>query len=250
VSEADAASPFRVYGRRKGKPLKPARQAALDTVLPLIRIERPAPGAIIDLASLFGDKRRALWIEIGFGAGEHLAATASAHPDVGFIGCEIFINGIASLARHIDAGGIANVRVFPDDARILLAALPDAAVERMYLLFPDPWPKARHAKRRFIGPANLDAIARVLADGGELRVASDDAGYIRWTLEHLTNHPAFSWTARGPEDWRAPPPDSVATRYAEKARAAGRSAVFLTFLRRRRDLKGRRLSPVRAAGSP
>lgn len=230
MSERGVPSPLRVYGRRKGKPLKPQRQSALARVLPRVRIDLPDAGRL-DPLCLFPARCRQVWIEVGFGAGEHLAATATTHPDVGIIGCEVFINGVASLARHIDVAALDNVRVYDDDARRLLAALPDQSVGRFFLLFPDPWPKARHAKRRFIGPENLNEIARVLKDGAELRMASDDPGYIRWTLMHLTAHPDFVWTAAGPDDWRNPPPDSTPTRYQIKAVHAGRQPVFLRFSR-------------------
>ena len=229
-SASDAALKLRVYGRRKGKPLKPARQAVFERLAPTLRIAVPASGAL-DPSTLFADRCRAVWLEIGFGAGEHLAANAAAHRDVGIIGCEVFINGVASLARHVEAASLTNVRVFDDDARILLAALPAASLARVFLLFPDPWPKARHAKRRFVSPETLDQLARTLAPGAELRIASDDPGYVRWTLTHVTRHPGFQWLATGPDDWRTQPPDSVTTRYQSKALAAGRTPVFLRFRR-------------------
>ena len=175
-----------------------------------------------------------LWLEIGFGAGEHLAGQAARHRDAGFIGCEVFLNGLASALSHIDREKLTNVRIFHGDARALLPRLPAAAIQRVYLLFPDPWPKRRHRERRFTVRANLDALARVMADGAELRIASDDMGYIRWTLEQTRLHPDLQWLARGPRDWRQPPDDWIATRYQEKAIKSGRSPVFLTFQRRPR----------------
>jgi len=229
---SDAATPasLRVYGRRKGKPLKPLRQSTLERVLPRIRVAVP-DGGLLDPRSLFPTRCKDVWLEVGFGAGEHLAANAAANPDVGIIGCEVFINGVASLLRYVDAQKLDNVRVYDDDARRILASLPDRSIARFDLLFPDPWPKARHAKRRFIGPETLDLLARVLTDGAELRVASDDPGYVRWALQHLTRHPAFTWTATGPSDWRSSPPDSAETRYQKKALRAGRMPIFLRFLR-------------------
>lgn len=229
ASEDDPLA-FRVYGRRKGKPLKPGRSAVFERVVPAIRVAIPKAG-MIRPSALFPARCQKLWIEVGFGAGEHLAANAAGSPDIGIIGCEVFINGVASLARHVEALHLTNVRVFDDDARQLLAALPDASVDRLFLLFPDPWPKVRHAKRRFIGQRNLDQIARVLADNAEFRVASDDPGYVRWTLAHLTAHPAYRWLAESPEDWRNPPSDSTPTRYQLKAVAAGRRPVFMRFKR-------------------
>lgn len=225
---------YRVYGRRKGKPLKPQRQGLLDTLLPTLTIAAPPEGATIDPFTLFDPRPCEVWLEVGFGGGEHLAAQAAANPDVGLIGCDVFLNGVASLVRHVNDRCLTNVRIWPDDARALLPRLPDGALARLFVLFPDPWPKARHAKRRFIGPAALDGLARVLADGGELRVASDHPAYVAWALAHLTAHPAFAWQVTGPDSWRQRPADQIETRYEAKARAQGRTPVFLTFLRRAR----------------
>ncbi|MBF0562853.1 MAG: tRNA (guanosine(46)-N7)-methyltransferase TrmB, partial [Alphaproteobacteria bacterium] len=159
LPEVSAAVPPRSFGRRKGKKLRPGRSALLETLLPRLAIPRPAAGVGLDPWALFPEPLRAIWLEVGFGGGEHLAAQAGAHPDVGLIGCEVFVNGIASLLRHLDVDGLENVRVFPDDARLLLPALPERSLERIFVLFPDPWPKKRHAHRRFIGPATLDLLA-------------------------------------------------------------------------------------------
>ncbi len=184
--------------------------------------------------ALFPHRPSAVWLEIGFGNGEHLAEQARRHPEVGFIGSEVFVNGIAALLRHIERLGLTNVRIFDDDARLLLTSLPEASITRAFLLFPDPWPKARHAKRRFVGPANLAILANLLADSAELRIATDDPGYTRWTLQHLSDRAEFSWLARRPSDWRDPPADWVETRYQRKAVAAGRRPIFLRFERRSR----------------
>lgn len=225
----------RLYGRRIGRPLRAAQQRLLDTRLPRLRIALPPAGGRLDPARLFDGAVAAVWLEIGFGGGEHLAAQARTHPEVGFIGCEPFVNGVASLLGHVAGDGLANLRVHDDDARALLDALPDASIGRVFVLFPDPWPKKRHHKRRFVGPANLDRLARVMTDGAELRLATDDMDYARWMLAHGRAHPAFAWRARGPEDWRARPPDWPATRYEEKATRAGRRSLYLTFVRRPRD---------------
>ena len=190
----------------------------------------PATG--LDLAAAFGQPPRELWLEIGFGGGEHLAAQAAAHPDVAFIGAEVFVNGIASLVAHLHRASLSNVRIFPDDARLLLPALPAASLGRVFLLFPDPWPKARHAQRRFVCRANLDRLALLMRAGAELRIASDDPTYVEWTLRQTLGHPAFAWLARRPDDWRMPPAGWVPTRYETKAIAAGRRPAYLRFVRR------------------
>ena len=224
----------RFYGRRKGKPLRAGRRDLLDQRLPDLALPEPAPGELLDPVSLFARRPRAVWLEIGFGGGEHLAAQAAAHPDVGFIGGEVFEYGVAKLVAAVDQGGLENVRVHPDDIRPVLDHLPDACLERIFVLFPDPWPKSRHAKRRMIAPRRLDAFARLLADGGLLRVASDETGYVAWTLAHAVAHPQFAWTARRPGDWREPPADHVPTRYEAKALAEGRPPAYLDFCRRPR----------------
>ena len=189
----------------------------------------PAEGERLDLQQLFGAVPSALWLEIGFGAGEHLAAQAAAHPDIAFIGAEVFVNGVASLLDHLRRQAIANVRIFADDARLLLPALPAASLERVFLLFPDPWPKQRHAARRFVCRDTLDRLALLMRPGAELRIASDDPGLIEWTLRQALAHPAFAWP-RG--DWRSRPSDWVATRYETKALAAGRRPAYFRFRRR------------------
>jgi tRNA (guanine-N7-)-methyltransferase len=224
----------RFYGRRKGKPLRAGRRAVLDQRLPDLALPEPAPGEILDPVALFPGRPRAVWLEIGFGGGEHLAAQAAAHPDVGFIGGEVFEYGVAKLVAAVDEAGLSNVRVHADDIRPVLDHLPEASLERIFVLFPDPWPKSRHAKRRLIAPKRLDAFARLLADGGRLRVASDDPGYVTWTLRHATAHPAFTWTARRPGDWRDPPADHHQTRYEAKALTEGRRPAYLDFRRRAR----------------
>ena len=224
-----------LYGRRRGKKLRPARQALIDEALPRLRIELPATGHI-DPATLFppavsGD----LWLEIGFGAGEHLAWQARNHPHIAMIGCEPYVNGMASLLSQVAAQGLANVRVFDDDARLLMNAIPDASVDRLFILFPDPWPKTRHHKRRMVGAETLDVMARILGDGAELRLATDHRSYCRWIIEHLAGHPAFEWLARGPADWRRRPDDWPETRYESKA-LTGSRPVFLRYRRRDRTM--------------
>lgn len=225
----------RLYGRRLGRPLRAARQSAVDAWLPRIGVTVPQAPASLDPLSLFAPPVTEAWLEVGFGAGEHLLAQAAAHPQAGLIGCEPFINGMAALLRAVDEAPAraANIRVLMDDARPLIAALRDASIARAFVLFPDPWPKARHHKRRFVAKANLDQLARVLKDGAELRLATDDPGYLRWMLIEMTDHPAFAWTARRPADWRQRPADSPKTRYEHKG-LAGAAPAFMSWRRKPR----------------
>jgi len=229
-----ASDPVRFYGRRKGKPIKAGRQTLLDELLPKLRIAVPEGGSLAP-ATLFSVTPREVWLEVGFGSGEHLAGQAEAHPDVGFIGSEVFLNGVGSLVRHVAERNLANVRVFDNDVRLLLPSLPPGSLGRVSLLFPDPWPKARHAKRRFINREMLDRLAALLIDGAELRVASDHPIYVRWALAQVLAHPQFVWGAKGPDDWRVRAPDSGPTRYEQKALAAGRRPAYLRFFRKPRS---------------
>jgi tRNA (guanine-N7-)-methyltransferase len=229
--KAAPASPTRrVYGRRRGRPLRQGRRLLAENLLPRIAITLPDPGPL-DPATLFPTPP-AVWLEIGFGAGEHLAAQAEQHPRVGLIGCEVFENGVARLIGEIACRGLDNIRIFADDARLLVDCLKPASIGRVFILFPDPWPKERHHKRRLVAPATLDRLALVMQPGAELRLATDDPSYLVWMLEHLTAHPDFLWAARTPADWRERAGEWPATRYEEKARAAGRAPVFLRFIRR------------------
>jgi len=223
---ADEAHPaMRTYGRIKSRPIKPRQAALLETLLPTIRV----PAEPFDPRTLMPTARET-WVEIGFGGGEHMAAQAARHPDVLILGAEPFQNGVASALRHIDEQGLGNVRLQDGDARELLARLPDASIARAFILFPDPWPKTRHHKRRLVNSETVAELARVLAPGGRLRFASDVAHYVDWALERITANPAFTWTAERPGDWRAPPVDHVTTRYEEK-RLGDCAPVFLDFVR-------------------
>lgn len=220
------------YGRRKGRALRPGRQRLLAELLPRIAIDDGADRIVP--AALFGQPVRDIWLEVGFGGGEHLAELARLHADVGLIGCEPFMNGVARLLGEIDRDSIENIRIYSDDARDLVDRLPDASIGRAFVLFADPWPKSRHHRRRFIGPENLDRLARVMKDGAELRLASDQMPLIRWMLFHTAGHPAFEWTARRAADWRTRPAGWPPTRYEAKALAKGIACVYLTFRRRPR----------------
>lgn len=220
---------IRSFGRRHGRKLRPGRRALLERLLPDVAVTMPPSGGDLDPALMFSDPMAAYWLEIGFGAGEHLAWQAAQHSEIGMIGCEPFVNGVSSLLSLIDQSGLDNIRIHPDDARPLIDALPDRSIGCCFLLFPDPWPKARHHRRRFVQPDSLDAVARILADNAEFRVASDDPGLVDWILYHLRRHKAFRWTAKCAADWRSAPPGWPPTRYEAKA-LHGRP-VYLTFRR-------------------
>jgi tRNA (guanine-N7-)-methyltransferase len=200
----------------------------MEDWLPKLQIALPEKGTL-DPHTLFPSKPRTIWLEIGFGGGEHLAARAKQHPDIGFIGAEPFLNGIASLLVPIEDQRLANIRIFPDDARVLLDALPEGSISRCFLLFPDPWPKARHAKRRFIGPENIARLARALCPGGELRLATDDPKLALWMREHMEASENFA-PHFGPSG--EPPPDWISTRYERKALKASRKPVYSDYRRR------------------
>ena len=172
-----------------------------------------------------------VWLEVGFGAGEHLAWQSQAHPDVGIIGAEPYVAGMAKLLARVADKDLRNIRLYTEDVRDVIAAAPDAAFARVFILFPDPWPKTRHHKRRFIQMGTLDELARVMKRGAELRFATDDAGYLGWALERLCAHPAFRWMAESAADGRARPPDWPETRYEAKALKAGRKCSYLRFMR-------------------
>jgi tRNA (guanine-N7-)-methyltransferase len=221
-----------IYGRQRGPKLKPGQRRRLDTQLPALAVAPPAGGARLAPAALLVPGTRALWLEIGFGAGEHLAWQAEHAARATHLGVEPYLNGVAALLARIEARGLHNVRICVDDARLVLAALPDGALERVHVLFPDPWPKRRHHKRRLVNRHTVAEMARTLGPGGELRLASDDPDYVIWMLAALRAEPRLRWRARRAADWRERPHDWPATRYEDKARAAGRTCVFLRFVRR------------------
>ena len=222
-----------LYGRRRGKKLRAGQQSLLDTLLPRLSLAVPAAPGKIDLAQIFGGFGvDDFWLEVGFGSGEHLVWQAQHNLNVGLIGCEPFMNGVAKCLAQIDRSGVANnVRLFADDARLVMAALPERSLGRVFVLFPDPWPKQRHHKRRFVQPATLDELARLMRPGGELRLATDDPGNLRWMIECVCTHPAFEWLAERPCDWRERPADWPPTRY-ERKMLAGHKPAFLRFTRR------------------
>jgi tRNA (guanine-N7-)-methyltransferase len=219
-----------LWGRRKGKPLSARRIGLMATRLPALAVDldHAAPE---NLGSLFAMPVSAVRLEIGFGGGEHLISEAEAHPAIGHIGVEPFVNGLAKAVASVVDLGLGNVRLFGGDATRLLDWLPAASLDRIDLLYPDPWPKKRHWKRRFVGPENLDRFARVLRKGGTVRFASDIESYVAWTLAHFMRRQDFTWTAERPDDWRKPFPGWQGTRYERKALAAGRKPAYLEFCR-------------------
>lgn len=223
------------YGRNKGKTLRPAQERDMAELLPKL-----SPGPVawednpgrtpLDFEALF--QGRDVWLEIGFGGGEHLAHLAVTHPDLGFIGCEPYVNGVAMLLGKIRQQNIQNVKVHDGDARDLFDVIPDASLSRVYLLYPDPWPKARHHRRRFVNPEFIDPLATKMKPGAELRVATDIEDYVRQTLEVVARHDEFTWLAEGPADWRQPWEGWISTRYEKKALREGRKPHYLRFERK------------------
>ena len=189
------------------------------------------PPGTLQPASLFSGPVADTWLEIGFGSGEHLVAQARANPDTGFLGCEPFVSGVAALLAHLPIEDRARTRILADDARLLLDALAPASIGRAFLLFPDPWPKRRHKKRRFVQPHTLDQLARVMRPGSRLRFASDHPVCQHWTLRQVLDHPQFEWTARRPGDFLAPPEDWHGTRYETRSAPGSVSPLFLEFAR-------------------
>lgn len=224
-------SMLRSFGRRHGRVLRDWESELFDTVYSRCRLTLPEGEGMLDPRSLF-PQAQDVWMEIGFGGGEHLTAQAARQPNIGFLGCEPFDKGVAKCLRSVRDGNLSNIRIYMDDARLLLARLPQGSLGRVFILFPDPWPKARHNKRRLVQPATIDLLARVIRPGGELRLASDHEDYVTWMLELMQQQEAFEWTARGPEDFLTPPPDWVPTRYQQKTEAQGRKPTFLIYRRR------------------
>lgn len=225
---------LRTYGRRRGRPLRPLRARLLRDLLPRLRVPQAVLAArpdSVDPRTLFDPPVRSVWLELGFGGGEHLAAQARANPGIGMIGCEPFENGVAALLGKVAAEGLGNVRILPDDGRPLLDVLAEASVARVFVLFPDPWPKKRHQRRRLLSSGTLDALARLLADGGLLRVATDDAAYAEAIATLAAAHPAFRLIGGGLDapGWR--PADAPQSRYEAKALKAGRRPFFFELAR-------------------
>ncbi|HHL22384.1 MAG TPA: tRNA (guanosine(46)-N7)-methyltransferase TrmB [Aliiroseovarius sp.] len=229
-----SGAPWRnFYGRLKGKGLRASQLKWLDEDLP-----RLSPGPVsweenpgrtpLDLEARFGD--RPLWLEVGFGAGEHMVRQAAAHPEVALIGCEPYLNGVAMALGKLRKADIDNVAIHPGDVRDLFDVLPEGSVSRAFVLYPDPWPKARHHRRRFVTPEYLEPLHRVMAPGAILRMATDIPDYVRQAMEEVPKA-GFDWLAEGPRDWREPWEDWEPTRYEAKALREGRRPHYLTFRR-------------------
>ena len=216
----------RLYGRRQGHALRVGQAALVDELLPQVAL----PEGPLDARVLFGDDR-ALELEIGFGGGEHLAGQAAMRPDHGFLGCEPFLNGVVGALNHIRDRALGNVRLHMGDALEVLERLPDASLERAYLLHPDPWPKARHAKRRFMNAGPIGMIAAKLRPGGEFRFGTDHPVYCRWAMMVMAASPDFEWLAERPTDFLVRPEDWPDTRYEAKARRLGHEVWYFRYIR-------------------
>lgn len=219
------------FGRRRGKGMSAAKDALIALRMGEFDIKLPAKGPV-DLEGLFGSRPEKISLEIGYGDGEHLAQIAKKNPDEAFIGSEAFANGNAAMLRQIIEGGIGNIRLFPDDALLMIPHIPDASIDRLYILYPDPWPKPRHAKRRLVGPANLREFARILKPGGKMLVVSDHPVYIAWALMTMGCQDAFEWTAEKSADFTRAPDDWETTRYEQKALREGRVPIYLNFVKK------------------
>lgn len=234
--ERGDGAPWRnFYGRRHGRKLRKGQAGLVETSLaelapPGIGWDENPERSELNLAKLYPNARE-IWLEIGFGGGEHMLAQAQANPDVRIIGAEPFINGVAKLLASIERAGIENLSVTDEDARHVMDVLPEASISRAFLLYPDPWPKSRHHKRRFVNPAQVDQLARVMAPGAHLRIATDIEDYVRHILEAFDSDERFFWLAEAPSDWRVAWADWHSTRYEAKALREGRRPHYLTFAR-------------------
>lgn len=228
-SDAEPRPPRAVFGRRKGHRLRPRQAALFGTLLPRLALDLTTPSR--ELLALFPDPVDEVRLEIGFGGGEHLVSEARTHPRVGFIGIEPFVNGIAKALAAIAAENLSNVRLHHGDATEVVAWLPPASLARIDLIYPDPWPKRRHWKRRFVQDRSVAALARILRLGGEFRFATDIPDYAAWTLKHFIRSPDFAWSAQRADDWRRPWPGFCGTRYEAKAEREGRVPCYLIFQR-------------------
>jgi tRNA (guanine-N7-)-methyltransferase len=230
-ADVDRSRDLRSYGRRRGRKASPRQQALATDLLPRLQVplDTPPPEP---LSMLGGPDCREVWLEIGFGGGEHLVWQAEKNPDVLLIGCEPFMDGVAKVLDAVATRGLANIRLHADDARAVLRWLRPGSIDRAFVLFPDPWPKARHRKRRLVNSETIDALARVMRVGAELRLGTDIGDYAGQMLEVVLASGAFDWQANRPADWRERPADWPSTRYEEKGIREGRRCAYLRFVRR------------------
>ena len=219
-----------VYGRRYGRPMRRERREALEQHLSKIQIELPSEGQL-DLKSVFGPEISEVWLEIGAGNGDHAVWQAERNPHIGVLAVEPYMNGVANLTVAARKRGLANIRVLADDARLLLARLPPGSISRTFILFPDPWPKRRHWRRRIICEDVLDRVAEAMPRGAELRIGTDHADYLVWILRVLQRHPAFHWRPTCAADWKQRPDDWPETRFEAKGWEAGRASTYLSLTR-------------------
>ncbi|MCY3878006.1 MAG: tRNA (guanosine(46)-N7)-methyltransferase TrmB [Rhodobacteraceae bacterium] len=219
------------YGRRYGKRLRRGQRKLLEEALEAVSLGRIGAGqaSAIDTTTLFGDVP--VWLEVGFGSGEHLLRLAGQHPDTGFIGCEPFMNGVASLLGKLEAKPQPNLRIYPGDVRDVLDVLADESIGRVFLLYPDPWPKMRHHRRRFVTGQFLTPLAKVMQPGAELRLATDISDYARQAVEQISASPYFTWEPVSRRSWLFPWEGWQSTRYEKKALRDGRDPIYLTFIR-------------------
>ncbi len=234
LARGKSRRPGLFFGRRKAQKLKARKQGLVDNLLPQLVLD-PSGQPPADLAQLFGQDENSdhkidrFRMEIGFGGGEHLAKEAELNRDIGFVGIEPFINGMAKMLGEVENRSLTNVRLYDEDAALVMDWLPEESFDRIDLLYPDPWPKKKQLKRRFVSQANLDRIARILKPGGEFRFTSDITSYVNWTLLHCSKHPMFEWTAQCADDWDQPWPNWHRTRYEAKAFREGRTPAYLIF---------------------
>lgn len=221
----DPHAPLRSFGRRRGRKLSPRQESLLRDLLPRVAVDPKAPLANTESATQ-------VWLEIGFGGGEHLVWQAEKNKDIRIIGCEPFEEGVVKVLAAIEDKNLSNVRLQADDARQIIPAMPDASIDRVFILFPDPWPKRKHQKRRLIGRSLLQALARVMKPGAELRIGTDIPDYARTILMAFQSSPGFTWTALRPSDWQTRPADWPQTRYEQKAVREGRRSCYLFYRRR------------------
>ena len=226
------------FGRNRGRSLRPYQQGLVDTLLPTLAVHchpehREGSQSLYEmLRDAQDDHYSKLALEIGFGGGEHLLAQAAHNPDTLFIGCEPYINGVAKCLVGIDEQKLKNIRLFTRDARELIEALPDACLDSVFILFPDPWPKVRHNKRRLVNAETLSMLARTHKKGGRLLLATDHVDYSVWMLEVLLTHPDYTWTAKEQADWKTPPKDWTTTKYQRKTTEQGREPLFFECVRK------------------